>query len=433
MKVRFSQALQHAKDWLLALQPPLPEGTTVVRDLFGKIRITIPPVEHVTISTLPGESLNEGLGAFSPGIENLIISGNDIISPEAIFSSKEAMPLDSTGRYKFLDRVISGSNWILDTYPDLAPTTKRATFYGLKGGVGRSTALSIFATHLASIGKRVLVIDLDLESPGIGSLLSQINNYPRFGVVDWFVEGAVAQADNEVIENMICRSPVATELTGDVFVVPAHGISENHYIEKLSRTSLSVRRTNQMESFADRLNEMIEALERHLAPDIVLLDSRAGLHDIAAVTLSRLGATAFLFAANGAQTWQGYRLLFQHWRNHYDIVPSFRDNLHIVDALVPETDRTNHRASSTEASYNLFQETIYEEIPAQTADEAPEADYFNFDLNDTDAPHFPIPIFWNRSFLGFSLAFEDGPVTTQQIEASYGEFIQIAKEAMNIA
>jgi hypothetical protein len=432
MIARFSEALQHAKDWLLALPAPLPNGTTIVRDLFGKIRIAIPPGEYSATSTLPLEVLDKALGAFSPGLENLIVSGNDIISPEAIFSSKEAMPFDRTANYKILDRVISGSNWILDTFTDVAPTTKRATFYGLKGGVGRSTALSIFAAHLASIGKKVLVIDLDLESPGIGSLLSQISNYPRFGVVDWFVEGAVSQADNEVIENMICRSPVADEFPGDIFIVPAHGISENHYIEKLSRTSLSVRRAHQLDSFADRLNEMIEALERHLEPDIVLLDSRAGLHDIAAVTLSRLGATAFLFAANGAQTWQGYRLLFQHWRNHYNVVPSFRENLHIVDALVPETDRTNHRASSTEASYNLFIETIYEEIPAQTHTEAPEVDHFNFDLNDTEAPHFPIPIFWNRAFLGFSPACEGETVTQQQIAASYGDFMQIAKETMNI-
>ena len=432
MTIRFSEALHNAKKWLDTLPSPLPNGTTIVRDLFGKIRIAIPQVDETELAPPPTEALEEALGAFSPGKDHLIISGKDMLSPETIFSSKEAVPLEPTGRYKFLDRVVSGSNWILDTFPDTAPKTLRATFFGLKGGVGRSTALAILATHLATLGKKVLVIDLDLESPGIGSLLADVATYPRFGVVDWFVEGAVSQADDEVIENMTCRSPAAANLTGEIFIAPAHGAQESHYIEKLSRTSLSIRRGIQIESFADRLNELVEVLERHLRPDIVLLDSRAGLHDIAAVTLSRLGATAFLFAANGAQTWQGYRLLFQHWRNHYDIVPSFRDNLHIIDALVPETDRSNYRASSNEASFTLFQETIYEEIPAQAAADAEAHDYFNFDINDTEAPHHPIPIYWNRTFLGFSPGANEQLVTSQQIEAAYGDFIKLAKTAMNI-
>ena len=50
-----------------------------------------------------------------------------------------------------------------------------ATFYSLRGGVGRSTALAQTAHVLAELGLSVLCIDMDLEAPGLANL---------FGVAD---------------------------------------------------------------------------------------------------------------------------------------------------------------------------------------------------------------------------------------------------------
>src|SRR6266550_976781 len=41
------------------------------------------------------------------------------------------------------------------------------TFYSYKGGTGRSMALANVAWILASNGKRVLVVDWDIEAPGL--------------------------------------------------------------------------------------------------------------------------------------------------------------------------------------------------------------------------------------------------------------------------
>src|SRR3954462_4308077 len=45
------------------------------------------------------------------------------------------------------------------------------TFYSFKGGVGRSMALINVAGILAGRGFRVLVIDMDLEAPGLSFLV----------------------------------------------------------------------------------------------------------------------------------------------------------------------------------------------------------------------------------------------------------------------
>src|ERR1039458_6563832 len=45
------------------------------------------------------------------------------------------------------------------------------TFYSFKGGVGRSMALLNTAYTLAGRGRHVLIMDMDLEAPGISSFL----------------------------------------------------------------------------------------------------------------------------------------------------------------------------------------------------------------------------------------------------------------------
>jgi MinD-like ATPase involved in chromosome partitioning or flagellar assembly len=62
------------------------------------------------------------------------------------------------------------------------------TFYSFKGGVGRSMALVNVATELARKGRRVLVVDLDLEAPGLHTFASLAPKQPMPGMVDFVLE-----------------------------------------------------------------------------------------------------------------------------------------------------------------------------------------------------------------------------------------------------
>ncbi len=63
------------------------------------------------------------------------------------------------------------------------------TFYSYKGGVGRSMALANTAVLLARQGKRVLVVDWDLEAPGLERYFTYFKSEdPNKGLLDLLIE-----------------------------------------------------------------------------------------------------------------------------------------------------------------------------------------------------------------------------------------------------
>jgi hypothetical protein len=60
------------------------------------------------------------------------------------------------------------------------------TFYSFKGGVGRSTALAFVANILTTRGHRVVMIDFDLEAPGLSfTHPTEISEETTYGVLDY--------------------------------------------------------------------------------------------------------------------------------------------------------------------------------------------------------------------------------------------------------
>jgi hypothetical protein len=165
---------------------------------------------------------------------------------------------------------------------------------------------------------------------------------------------------------------------------------------------------------------MVQQTEKRENPDLVILDSRAGLHDIAAVTVTRMDADAFLFAVDSMQTWNAYTFLFRHWRQHPQ-VSKFRQKLQIVAGMVPETGRDQYLKRFRENSWDLFREHLYDEADAQVAD------VFSFDLDSMEAPHYPLPIFWNRALQEFDPFRDDSGIDEQITEAAMGKFMTEAE------
>jgi MinD-like ATPase involved in chromosome partitioning or flagellar assembly len=430
-QVFFNDALRLAFQAVNAQQLPDSIPVLLIRDIHGRIRIAINASKEqypsATVESLSQELTK--LGVFNAGL----LFQDELFDPDALFDNPDVVEVYIPGSdtpIRILDRQVVGQDWLRpdDYSPVVNNKPPRLVFYGLKGGVGRSTALAMLAYQLAHSGKRVLLVDFDLESPGLSGLLLPPDRLADCGMVDWFIEDAVNQGD-AVLERMISVSPLSEQTQGEIRVAAAMGIGEDFYLAKLSRIYADIARDGHVERFSQRVRRLVNTLEVREKPDVILIDSRTGLHDLAAVSIVSLATFAFLFAADTAQTWQGYRLLFSHWQSHPSVLLAVRERLVMVEALFPENDQAARASRFLQNAYTLFSETIYEQIePAK--EPAPEV--FNFDMNDTAAPHYPLRIKWNNRFQEFDpLLLWKNILTEADIAATFGDFLDGAKRLID--
>ncbi len=180
------------------------------------------------------------------------------------------------------------------------------TFYSYKGGTGRSMALSNMAWILASAGKRVLMIDWDLEAPGL-------HRYFRPFLIDHELgssEGLIDLIDRYASEAI--RPPPEGQTLPDGWWAPLADISE--YVlgidfdgfpsggridllpagRQCETYAVKVSAFN-WQNFFDRLGGggFLDAVRLHAKAeyDYVLIDSRTGVSDTAGICTAQMPDT----------------------------------------------------------------------------------------------------------------------------------------------
>ena len=395
-------------------------GTIFVnRDLNGRVRLVVSdsvrdnaPAKQALDAVAQG--LHEQLGHHAYPPESAVLYEADM---GIVTAGIQCFPLEGFDDVQVIDRLATEGNWA-----SIAPESTgapRIVFFSIKGGVGRSTALAVSAWALAQMGKRVLVLDLDLESPGLSSGLLPAERQPTYGIADWLVEDLVGNGDT-VLAEMVASSTLSHD--GEIYVVPAHGRDPGEYVAKLGRVWMSKTATDgTRETWSQRLAKLIDALESRWQPDVILLDSRAGIDEVASSCVTDLGARlVLLFAIDGEQTWSGYRILFRHWRKS-GTAQDIRERLQLVGAMIPETDAAEYFAGLRERGYDLFTEELYDEIPPGEIT----GDRWNFDEYDESSPHHPWPVRWNRGFAALrSLHGRLESIDTQEMNAVFGTLLE---------
>lgn len=406
----------------------------LVRDILGRF-VFILDDRQITVADEAidrwRDRASRELGPYAA--EQPIALGSKLFMPETVFASSRVVdqpgyaPRAGHGRVRRLDNAVVGEDWSRVSTPlprDTGSPTSRTVLYGYKGGVGRSVATFMLAKHLADQDLCVLVVDLDLESPGSGPMLLSEPELPRFGLVDQLVESALGNADG--LDLVARASHVTPRGNGELWVAPARGGGlDGHpytYIDKLNRVYATLPGGGA--DFAERLDAAVRACEdavgrRSRSPDVVLLDSRAGIHDLAAVAISRLCDLALLFGSDNCQTWAGFRDLFTAWRSSGQAT-AVRDKLRMVAAMVPDTadlPRDAYLESFRENAWTCFS-MLYDDIPAG------ESTGFNPSPEDETAPHFPIPILFTLELVGIDAVATPGWDERTFVEAAYREFLR---------
>jgi hypothetical protein len=84
-----------------------------------------------------------------------------------------------------------------------------------------------------------------------------------------------------------------------------------------------------------------------------------------------------------------------------------------------------------ERAHSLFAETLYDEVAPGPTEVSAREEPFNFSLNDTEGPHFPLRINWNSRFQEFDpLLIPLGLFNEYEIRAAYGEFLNSALQSI---
>ena len=307
----------------------------VIRDFEGRLGVIL----NISAAYLDGLNsvVAERLGPYARPEDP--VRGRNSAGVSRIVEEAHAAPvLEIAGvSIRLLDRRIVGADWM--ARPVLEPdSVPRIAFISIKGGVGRSTALSIAAMHLAQAGLRVLTVDLDLEAPGLGATLLKPEELPTYGVVDWLVENGISGIDSTFRADCIGKS----SLLDGISVVPAFGSQTLAHpadaLAKIARASLEDMRNGTPLPLRQQLQEMLNKFEATGDYDVVLIDGRAGLHETTAAPVLGLGAKVLLFGINEPQTFQGYAFLLAHIRERIPGGTEWEENAWFVQAKADSSD-----------------------------------------------------------------------------------------------
>lgn len=377
-----------------------------VRDLWGKVRIVVdvmpaPGSKQYDALHKLSKKIQKMLGCHAYGPSAAIIAVGDMAKAEV--QSGDARRLEVPGLTAFLiERQMTGEDWSKVAKDCTAKAhPQRVVFHSMRGGVGRTTAASVLAMHLAKKGKKVLMLDLDLTAPGLDSVLLFPEEHPEFGIVDWFVEDAVDQGE-KILPLMTKAITMCENMDGRIIVAPAQGKDAGEYLAKLGRVHLSCHSNGQkrLETWADRLRFLLSALETAHHPDVVILDSSSGLTDMAAALVTSVDALALLFNVQQGSGTQRYKLIFPHW-NDYGVGGQLCKRIKMVAAMVPKMDTLLLCQRQRQDAWDLFKDHFY----------APKG---------MDGPHNPLPIF-SVDTLEYPVFLRDVNYTV--IQEAYGQFL----------
>lgn len=320
--ITFNNTLESAQQSVcLWSRKSILSSVTLVRDVYGKVSFFMDNAESVTeteeqeLKTI----LSRDMGVyFSERIYWKKLSGNlknvsKRIEPimNLVETEREWWKIQDGISFYISERPIAKKAWIQKPrpqesvwpYEDAAADdgTKVVTFYSFKGGMGRTTALAGAVLTLIKRGKNVVMVDTDLEAPGLATLFLDEEAITR-GVLDYLIESEIDSGARIEDYMLDLTDPVLLEEEdGQLFLMPAGKVDE-HYLQKLARIDYQDNRENHLK---DSLTRMMSDIRDKYRPDYIFVDARAGFHDLGGVTVTQLPHGVVLFGNDSRQSWDG--------------------------------------------------------------------------------------------------------------------------------
>lgn len=382
-------AVGAVREWLAATASI---EALLVTDLFGKMRLVLFP--GGSAESL-GKQLQELCGPWWSG-EVLQAETLDEVTRKIFADARQGARVDEEQpRLQLVERHRSRTTWFVGPvnppWPAPSDGPPIVVFYSFKGGLGRSTLLASFAIQRARAGQRVCVIDMDLDSPGAGRLLSADRDglTAPWGVVDFLIEHRLPDLRFDDYWHRCDR--VAAE--GEIRVMPS-GKLDAQFADKLGRVDLE----ESPSAHESGLWRLLERTRAELKPNWILLDARTGISEPAGQLLSGIAHLHVLLGTVQAQSWQGLDLVVERLGGDRVRTGEPQAELVLVQAMVPAGEPGKWAIETFAGTA----ETAFEDRYYADADDDPERFWTVDDKQSQDAPHVALPIDYDPQLASFS-------------------------------
>lgn len=179
---------------------------------------------------------------------------------------------------------------------------KTITFFSYKGGVGRTLAATNFAVYLAKLGLKVVILDFDLDAPGVDS------KFPGFklpegqlGLIDYILRFQRDGSAPGPVDEILCRVPIHSPRQDCTLgLIPAGDYLATDYCAKLNEL-------NWAEIFSDErgvafFQLFLERIEKELSPDVLVIDSRTGFSEIGGLCTQQLADETVILSSLASES-----------------------------------------------------------------------------------------------------------------------------------
>ena len=173
---------------------------------------------------------------------------------------------------------------------------------------------------------------------------------------------------------------------GETLQLLSAGMVDENYLEKLARLDFQNLVDGEL---GNTLREMLKELESSAKPlDFILMDARAGFHDIGGLAIAKLSHAAVIFGTQSRQSWAGLTHVIRHLAS-----PGVDERLSLilVHSMAPALGilgREQELREFREQAYAIFQENYYSEdetVPNE---------------NNTEEPFTPVVVPYEESLRG---------------------------------
>ncbi len=177
------------------------------------------------------------------------------------------------------------------------------TFYSYKGGVGRTLAAANFAVYLAKLGLKTVIIDFDLEAPGIDAKFPLLKlPDDQKGVLDYIIHYQKNNSALKTLESICVQVPTeSSDSTVPLWLIPAGQYLSEEYYKNLSQLDWGLIFSSDRNGVAF-FQQFLAQIKQELQADYVIIDSRTGITEIAGVCTQQLADEVVMLSSLSSES-----------------------------------------------------------------------------------------------------------------------------------